>query len=140
MEINVFNNFGEVSFDYESIIKDIEYLFINAMQVKDTLSLILVGLDEIHSLNKQFRNIDAPTDVISFEDEEEDYLGDVFICIDKVIEQANNYGHSTEREFAFLLTHGILHLLKYDHLNEDDAKEMFAKQDELLNQTKYKRG
>lgn len=140
MEINVFNNYGECAFDYEAIVLDIENMFFKEMDIENSLSLVLVDLAEIHSLNTKFRNIDAPTDVISFEDEEEEYLGDIFICIDKVIEQAQNYGHSNEREFAFLLTHGVLHLLKYDHQTEEEAKIMFAKQDELLNQTKYKRG
>jgi len=139
MEINVFNNYGDISFDYEAITKDLEILFTKQMNITKSLSLILVTLEEIHTINKQYRHIDLPTDVISFEDEEEDYLGDIFICIEKVFDQAESYGHSVKREFAFLLCHGVLHLLGYDHLNDKDAKVMFAKQDELLNQTEYKR-
>lgn len=100
------------------------------------MSLILVDASEIHRMNKEYRGLDRPTDVISFEedDEEDDtYLGDIFICIDKVYEQALAYGHSKEREFAFLLVHGILHLSGYDHIQKEDEIIMFAKQDEILN-------
>lgn len=139
MEINVYNNFGDINFNYQNIIKDIKEVFVNEMKLDSDLSLILVNLEEIHSINKQYRNIDRPTDVISFEDKEEDYIGDIFICIEKVIEQAESYEHSVEREFAFLLCHGILHLLGYDHINKEDEVLMFSKQDELLNKTIYKR-
>ena len=103
------------------------------------VSLILVDLDEIHNINLQYRHLDRPTDVISFEEDEEDYLGEIFICIDKVYSQALEYSHSNEREFAFLLCHGLLHLHGYDHMNEKDEKEMFDLQDEILNETEYKR-
>ena len=139
LEINIFNNYGDFDLHYEEIVKDIQELF-NEEYSDNSLSLILVNLNEIHKINYQYRNLDRPTDVISFEDEEDGYLGDIFICIEKVYEQAEVYGHSKEREFAFLLCHGILHLLGYDHINDEDAKIMFAKQDELLNKTKYKRG
>jgi probable rRNA maturation factor len=75
--------------------------------------------------------------VLSFPDRDEEYLGDIFISIDKVYEQAKQYNHSVEREFAFLLTHGILHLLGYDHENTNDEKKMIAKQEEILK--KYRR-
>ena len=139
MEINIFNNYGEVDFDFQEIIIDIETLFTNEMQIIKSLSCILVNLENIHNINKQYRNKDMPTDVISFPDDDDEYLGDIFICIDKVHEQANEYGHGVNREFAFLLCHGILHLLGYDHLNPDEEKIMFSKQNELLNKTKYKR-
>ena len=70
---------------------------------------------------------------------EEDYLGEIFICEEKVYEQAISYDHSNEREFAFLLTHGLLHLLGYDHIEKEDEVVMFKKQDELLNKTIYRR-
>ena len=61
-------------------------------------------------------------------------LGDIFICVEKVFEQANEYGHSPYRECAFLITHGILHLLGYDHMEKEDEVVMFGLQDEILNE------
>lgn len=139
MEINIFNNYGDISFDFEQIVKDLEQVFTEKMQVNESASLILVNLDEIHKMNLEYRHLDYPTDVISFEDRDEEYLGDIFICIDKVFEQANSYGHSNMREFAFLLCHGLLHLLGYDHLNPEEEKIMFTKQDEILDNTNYRR-
>ena len=104
-------------------------------------SVIIVDNERIHKINKEYRGIDRPTDVISFalEDSEgvelENYriLGDIYISIDKVKEQAKSYGHSERRELAFLTVHGFLHLLGYDHMEPDDEKIMFAKQEEILN-------
>jgi len=122
------------------------------------VSISFVDNKEIQTLNKEYRNIDAPTDVLSFPmleyDEEvsddeilsdEEYidaempLGDIVISTEKAIEQAKEYGHSQEREIAFLLVHGMLHLLGYDHLNAEDEKIMFQKQDEILNVLNIKR-
>lgn len=138
MKIELYNNYpNEINFDYEKIIKDIETLYDNS-----EIALILVDRDEIHKLNNEYRHKDYATDVISFEsDDEEDinYRGEIFLCIDKVYEQAKQYGHSNEREFAFLLVHGVLHLHGYDHMTEEDEKIMFAKQDEILDKFNYKR-
>lgn len=141
MKINLFNeNNLLTNIDYNKIINDIELLFNNEFNNDKEVSVIFVTTDEIHEMNKQYRNIDRPTDVLSFEEkDEEDYLGEIFICEDKVYEQALSYNHSNEREFAFLLTHGLLHLLGYDHMNKDDEIVMFNKQDELLNKTIYRR-
>lgn len=141
MKINLFNeNNLLTNIDYSKIINDIELLFNNEFNNDKEVSVIFVTTDEIHEMNKQYRNIDRPTDVLSFEEkDEEDYLGEIFICEDKVYEQALSYNHSNEREFAFLLTHGLLHLLGYDHMNKDDEIVMFNKQDELLNKTIYRR-
>lgn len=106
------------------------------------LSLIIVDNTQIHEINKQYRQIDRPTDVISFaslegevfEHEEEIELGDIFISIDKMKEQASEYAHSELREFSFLFTHGLLHLLGYDHMNTEDEQMMFQLQDEILNE------
>ncbi len=118
------------------------------------LSLTIVNDAEIHEINKTYRNIDRPTDVISFaiEDLGEDELavmglpedmprelGDLFISIDKTREQAADYGHSFERELGFLAVHGFLHLNGYDHLNETDEKEMFGLQKEILDAYGLKR-
>ncbi len=107
------------------------------------LSLILVDDVQIHEINKQYRQIDSPTDVISFaslegeqfvHEQEEVELGDVFISIETMKRQANEYGHSEEREFTFLFTHGLLHLLGYDHIEEKDEKIMFSLQNEILDE------
>lgn len=118
------------------------------------LSLTIVDDAEIHEINKTYRNIDRPTDVISFaiEDLGEDELaimglpddmprelGDLFISIDKTREQAEDYGHSFERELGFLAVHGFLHLNGYDHMNEADEKEMFGLQKEILDAYGLKR-
>ncbi len=105
-------------------------------------SIIFVGNEEIQAINKKYRNIDRVTDVISFafednevEQEELRVLGDIYICIPKMMEQAKEYGHIEKRELSFLVVHGLLHLLGYDHmLGKEEEKEMFSKQDLILNQ------
>ena len=106
------------------------------------VSIILVDAAQIHEINRDYRNIDRPTDVISFaiKDSEDEFfldvldleLGDIFINYEAVINQAKEYGHSECREISFLCTHGLLHLLGYDHMNEEDEKEMFGLQDVIL--------
>ena len=103
-------------------------------------SIVFVGLEEIHELNKNYRGIDRPTDVISFALEDSDdfeldgvrVLGDIYVCIDKMKEQALEYGHSEKRELSFLVCHGLLHLLGYDHMKKEDEAIMFGKQDKIL--------
>ena len=136
MEINVFNQYpNEIVFDFSKIIIE----FSNYFKIDKSVSVILVDEESIKDINKEDRGIDRATDVISFEEDEEDYLGDIFICIDKVYEQALSYGHSNEREFAFLLVHGLLHLQGYDHNDPVEEKAMFDKQDEILNELNYRR-
>ena len=140
MKINLFNENNLLTkLDYEKIINDIEILFNQEFECEKEVSVIFVNSEEIHEMNKQYRDIDRPTDVLSFEEYEDDYLGEIFICEEKVYEQATSYNHSNEREFAFLLTHGLLHLLGYDHIEKEDEEVMFKKQDELLNKTIYRR-
>lgn len=139
MTINLYNNYSkEILFDFEKIIKTIE----EGLKEEKEISLILVDLDEITKINREYRGLDRPTDVISFEesDEEDDsYLGDIFVCVEKVYEQSKEYGHSMEREFAFLVVHGILHLSGYDHMTTEDEKVMFTKQEEILKSIGYER-
>lgn len=113
------------------------------------VSVSLVDNQTIHQLNKDYRNIDRPTDVLSFamnesvdddmeifyeeEDEFTNMLGDIIISIPRTVEQANDYRHSFSRELGFLSVHGFLHLLGYDHEDEESEKIMFAKQEEVLN-------
>lgn len=102
-----------------------------------------VNIDEIHKINKQYRNIDKPTDVISFALNEYDkninLIGEIYICYEKIIEQSQNYGHSFKREICFLFAHGLLHILGYDHMTIDDEKIMFGIQEEILKQQNIKR-
>ena len=110
-------------------------------------SVIFVDEEKIKELNNLYRHIDRVTDVISFAflDNESVYdpikiLGDIYICIPKMIEQANEYNHSEKRELSFLCVHGLLHLLGYDHTKGlEEEKIMFQKQDEILNICNIKR-
>jgi len=139
----------EIFNETEEEIKDLEILkpLLEYARIKENLedtelefSVIIVDNKRIHEINKEYRGIDRPTDVISFalEDNEEikfdNYrvLGDIYISIDKVREQAKEYGHSEKRELAFLTVHGFLHLLGYDHMKPEEEKIMFAKQEEIL--------
>ena len=108
----------------------------------EELSILLCSNEKIHELNREYRQIDRSTDVISFalEDSEQYYIegmpreiGDIFISIDHAKMQAEEYGHSFYREMCFLFTHGLLHLLGFDHMNEEDEKVMFSRQKEILN-------
>ena len=104
------------------------------------VSIVLTDNNHIHEINKTYRNIDRETDVISFAfmDNDENIksditdLGEIYISLEKAHSQAEDYNHSFEREICFLLVHGLLHLLGYDHMNEKDEKEMFGLQDEIL--------
>jgi probable rRNA maturation factor len=105
------------------------------------VSILLTNDETIRGLNREYREIDAPTDVLSFSqaegedfgsDEDENPLGDIVISIETARRQAEERGASLEEEVDMLLTHGILHLLGYDHAEPDDEKRMFARQDELL--------
>ncbi len=106
-----------------------------------TFNVIIVDNNYIHELNKNYRNIDRETDVITFALEDDDtlvlpedvrILGDIYISIDKARSQAEEYGHSFLREICFLAVHGFYHLLGYDHMNPEDEKVMFKKQEEVL--------
>lgn len=121
---------------------------VRELEIKEAFfNIIFVSNEEIHEINKTFRNTDRVTDVISFalEDNEEEsfsiyrLLGDIYIAIDVAYDQAIEYNHSREREVCFLATHGILHLLGYDHMTVEEEKEMFTKQEELLEAYEIKR-
>lgn len=111
------------------------------------MSLLFTGSDEIQVINREYRDKDQPTDVISFAyHETEDFdigpydtLGDIVISLERVVEQAKEYNHSDKRELFYVLTHGILHLLGYDHIEEEDKKEMRAKEEEILGSFGYTR-
>lgn len=127
--------------------KDIKKYYkkvIEVLELDDVFeaSLIIVGKNKIKSINKQYRNIDKETDVISFaeidskDDYFDNYLGDIFINVDKVKSQSKEYGHSLKREFCFLLVHGMLHLFGYDHMKKSDEKKMFLLQDRIIGDLK----
>ncbi len=111
------------------------------------VNIIIVDNKKIREINKKYRGIDRETDVISFALEDDDtfielpirVLGDIYISIDKVKVQASEYGHSEKREICFLVVHGILHLLGYDHMNTSDEKVMFSKQDKILDELDIRR-
>ena len=111
------------------------------------MSLLFTGNDEIQVINREYRDKDQHTDVISFAyHETEDFdigpydtLGDIVISLERVVEQAKEYNHSDKRELFYVLTHGILHLLGYDHIEEEDKKEMRAKEEEILGSFGYTR-
>ena len=110
------------------------------------MSLSFVNKEEIQEINIDYRGKDVPTDVISFAlndeveseisiiglEDEINSIGDVIICVDIAKEQAEDYNHSLDREIGFLAVHGFLHLLGYDHMTPEDEKEMFEKQDKIL--------
>ena len=137
--------------------KDIEELkevenFLKFVVKKEKLenaifNIIIIDNPRIKEINRDYRKIDRETDVISFalEDskdlEYKDFrlLGDIYISIDKAISQSIEYNHSLLRELSFLSIHGLLHLLGYDHMKEEDEKIMFGKQEDLLNEYQIKR-
>ncbi len=149
--LNKFEICNLTDFDISSYLKDIKRVLKYALKVEKVknanFNVIFVDNDYIHKLNKEYRNVDRTTDVISFalEDNKEEelsnvrMLGDIYISIDKAREQALEYGHSLRRELSFLSVHGILHLLGYDHMKKEDEKIMFAKQEEILNAKKIER-
>lgn len=108
------------------------------------ISVTLVDNKKIHEINKDYRNIDKVTDVISFENDlelsfgadEPTDLGDIFISVDQALAQAKEYKHTIERELTFLYVHGLLHCFGYDHLNQEDEHEMFDLQEVILSEEK----
>lgn len=107
------------------------------------VSITFTDNKHIHEINREYRKVDRPTDVISFALNEGDepeieggapvnVLGDIIISVEKAVEQASDYGHSVEREVAFLTVHGMLHLLGYDHIEEEDRKEMRQEEDFVM--------
>ncbi len=145
MEINIINQTAEKRWnrykkDFLTIAQKTEELL--KLKQKYCASVIFVTSQKIHEINREYRHIDRPTDVISFAllDEADEYeimedsieLGDIFINIEAIVKQASEYGHSMRREVCFLFTHGLLHLLGYDHMEQEEERVMFALQDDIL--------
>lgn len=142
---------------YEDFIKQVIKTCFNEEKLLDMnlyVSITLTDLEHIQEINKTYRNIDKATDVLSFpmfekeelegmiqnqQNEVEDVLGDIIISIPKVEQQAKEYGHSFQRELAYMLVHGFYHLMGYDHIEEEDKKKMRPKEETILKQLKITR-
>lgn len=143
MEIGIFNQINEKLDKELDELKDMLSDFCKREDLGNVIfNIIIIDNPTIHKINKEYRDKDAPTDVISFALEDDKtviepdgvrILGDIYISIDKVHEQALEYGHSFKRELSFLAVHGLLHLLGYDHMEKSDEEVMFKKQEEVLN-------
>lgn len=142
---NTFEVFNETSYELEEERRELKKLLNFALKRENLenveFNIIFVDKDTIHNMNKTYRNVDRVTDVISFALEDNKtieldhrLLGDIYICIDKAKEQAEEYGHSFKRELSFLAIHGLLHLLGYDHMEEEEEKVMFQKQEDILSE------
>ena len=139
-KFEVFNETNE-KIDVEEEKKIIKYALKHENLKNVEFNVIFVDSKTIKKINREYRNIDRVTDVISFalEDGDENInfefgrlLGDTYICVDKMKEQAEEYGHSILREQGFLTVHGLLHLLGYDHMTKEEEKIMFEKQELIL--------
>ncbi len=115
----------------------------NHLNIKNPLlNIVIVDNKKIREINKEYRGKDSVTDVISFAFEEVDdvdyidmrFLGEIYISYERCKEQASDFGHSVRREFSYLAVHGLLHLLGYDHIKEEDKKVMRALEEEILNE------
>lgn len=137
----------EIINNTDKVIEELGYLeeymkfVVKKEKIEDAIfNIIFVSNEEIHQINKEYRDVDRVTDVISFalEDSNDNFreeirvLGDIYIAIDVAYDQALEYHHSRLREVCFLATHGILHLLGYDHMVKEEEEIMFSHQEELL--------
>ena len=145
LQINFQNQTSYKMSDYYEVFNKIARYTLKKFSMKGNieLSCTFVSKNTIKEINNTYRHIDKVTDVISFENDEgfEKYdgftvLGDLFICVSRAKSQAKNYGHSMYREVCFLFTHGLLHLLKMDHLNSEDEEKMIAMQNEIMDHFK----
>lgn len=147
--MNQFEIFNETSenIDIQEVEKFLNFALKHENLNNVIFNIIFIDNKKIKEINKEYRNIDKETDVISFalEDNEElsfefgRLLGDIYISVDKVKSQAKEYGHSEKREMLFLAVHGLLHLLGYDHINKEDEEIMFKKQELILDEYGIKR-
>lgn len=133
---------NELYNDYDYLYDVLDHTLKNQKVDNAIFSVIFVEDEEIHAMNRDYRGVDRVTDVISFAFEDNNdlvyneirMLGDIYICIPQMKRQAESYAHSEKRELSFLAVHGLLHLLGYDHMNEEDEKVMFALQELILNE------
>lgn len=152
MDLEIYDDTKNVPEEKIKLIEDILNFAGSYLKLPENteMSVTLMDNEHIHEINKKYRGVDKPTDVISFaieeddpdevpiilpEDEEFDIpknIGDIMVSMDKVKEQAEYLEHSEDRELGFLVVHGFLHLNGYDHMKEEDEKEMFGLQREIL--------
>ncbi|WP_108774021.1 rRNA maturation RNase YbeY [Lactimicrobium massiliense] len=142
MEITIYNRTNEDVQGYQALFEKIGAAAEKQLHLSQTceISVTFVRSAAIHKINRDYRGIDRPTDVISFAindspdliDDGEKDLGDLFININYARRQEKEYGHSLKREVCFLFTHGLLHCLGYDHMKPEDEKVMFALQEKIL--------
>ena len=146
-QYELINNTDEKLKEIESLRDFIDFAITYLKLEHVVFNVIIINNEEIHRMNKEYRGVDRPTDVISFALEDDDtfistdvrVLGDIYISIDKAKEQAESYGHSLKRELSFFIFFGILHLLGYDHMTNEEEKEMFNLQEMILNEYGIKR-
>ncbi len=165
MTVNIdYESEDRLDLPYETIIQEIveEAVDYEDCPYEAEVNVLLTDNEGIRQINRQYRQIDSPTDVLSFpmadydepadfdrlEEQGADYfnpetgellLGDIVISVDKVKEQARKYGHSESRELAFLVAHSMLHLFGYDHMEDEERKVMEGKQEEILERKGYRR-
>ena len=152
MDLEIYDDTKNVPEEKIKMIEDILNFAGSYLKLPENteMSVTLMDNEHIHEINKKYRGVDKPTDVISFAIEEDDpdevpiilpegeefdipkNIGDIMVSMDKVKEQAEYLGHSEDRELGFLVVHGFLHLNGYDHMKEEDEKEMFGLQREIL--------
>ncbi|MEB1807580.1 MAG: rRNA maturation RNase YbeY [Bacillaceae bacterium] len=153
-EIDILDETNEVTTEQLQLTEEIisEAAKMEGLTGPTEISITFVDDERIREINRDYRGKDTPTDVISFalneageeevqiiDPEGPNVLGDIIISIPRTIEQAQQYEHSFERELGFLLVHGFLHLLGYDHLTDEEEKIMFSRQEEILNAYGLKR-
>ena len=143
----IINNTNKEIKELDKLEKYINFV-IEKLELKEAIfNIIFLRNEKIHEINKEYRHTDRVTDAISFALEDNQdvvydsfrLLGDIYIAIDVAYDQAVEYNHSREREVCFLATHGLLHLLGFDHMTVEEEKIMFSKQEELLNDFEIKR-
>ncbi|GAA0482639.1 rRNA maturation RNase YbeY [Salinibacillus aidingensis] len=154
MQLDLFDKTNTIKEDHKNLVTRLLEFSAKQEEISEQaeMSVTFVDNENIREINRDYRGNDYATDVISFamQDEGEDeieivgddaplILGDIIISVDKITEQAGEYGHSFERELGFLAVHGFLHLLGYDHMEPEDEKEMFGKQEDYLNEFGLKR-
>lgn len=141
IDYSITNEYGYKN-DYSYLDDVIKRVMKHENVINANFSIVFVSNEKIQEINKNYRNKDSITDVISFAFEDNEYiindemrsLGEIYICIPRMIEQAKEYGHSEVRELSFLTVHGLLHLLGYDHMTKSEEKVMFKIQEEVLNE------
>jgi probable rRNA maturation factor len=146
MKDYIFNTTNE-EVDVKELDKVIQFACKHMEVDNPLLNIIIVDNEKIREINREYRNKDAVTDVISFAFEEVSdfeysdirFLGEIYISYERCVSQAEDYGHTVKREFCYLAVHGLLHLLGYDHMTDEDKKEMRTLEEEILSEYDIKR-